>query len=149
VAISCCRGEFASHTSRGNWAAAIEFIDNENRKVSLPAMMRSPFPESDFFEWRKARMNDSAIYAPLAFYQGSTEWHPLPVTFTREAARAIDNLVQIQSAARRGLFFADAANEDHETADPYLAYFRTRAGAHGEFQEVGNFEGIRVFRMRW
>ena len=151
VGIGCWRGQFASHTSRGNWAAAIEYIDRENRHAPLPAMMRSPFPESDFFEWRKAKMNDSALYAPLVFYQSSSQWYPLPATFTPEAARAIDNLVQIQSATRHGLFFA--SYEDPKTADPYLAYFRAyfrnQAGARGEFQEVGNFEGIRVFRLRW
>lgn len=147
VAISCWRGEFASHTFRGNWAAAIELIDNENRNAALPAMMRSPFPESNFFQWRKAKMTDSAIYAPLAFYHSSSEWHPLPVTLTPEAAQTIDNLVRIQSAARRGLFFATI--DDHGRPDPYLAYFRMWAGAQGEFREVGNFEGVRVFRLRW
>jgi hypothetical protein len=157
VAIGCWQGEFKSHTSAGNWAAAIEFIDNQNRNASLPAqslpaqslpaMMRSPFPESDFIEWRNAKMNDSAIYAPLAFYATSSEWHPLPVTFTPEAAQAIDNLRRIQSTGRHGLFFA--AYEDKKEADPYLAYFRMQAGARGEFHEVGNFEGIRVFRLLW
>lgn len=147
VAVGCWRGEFESHTSRGNWAGAIEFIDHENRNASLPAMMRSPHRASDFVEWRKAKMNDSALYAPLAFYQSSSQWYPLPATFTPEAARAIDNLVQIQSATRHGLFFA--SYEDQRIADPYLAYFQALAGARGEFQELGNFEGIHVFRLRW
>ena len=146
VAIRCWQGDFASHTFLGNWAAAIELIDHENRNAALPAMMRSPFPESDFLAWRKANMMDSAIYAPLAFYPSSSQWHPLPVTFTPEAAKAIDDLVRMQSAARHGLFFATF---DDRNTGPYLAYLRTRPGARGEFQEIGNFERVRVFRLRW
>lgn len=147
VAVQCWQGEFGSHTIRGNWAAAIEFIDRENRNASLPAMMRSPFPQSDSFNWREAKMNDSCIYAPLTFYRSSSEWYPLPVTFTPEAAQAIDKVLEMQPARQHGLFFM--AYDYHQAADPYLAYFRKRAGLGGEFQELGNFEGVQVFRLRW
>ena len=139
--IDCWHGEFPSHTTWGNWAAAIEFVDHENR-TGLPALMRSPFPESDFFDWRRSKMDDSAIYAPLGFYRSASEWHPLPVTFNAGAARAIDDLVRVQTA----LFFV--SREDDKVTDPYLAYFKTVTGAQGEFREVADFEGVRVFRMR-
>lgn len=146
TAVECLRGEFASHTASGNWAEAIAFVDRENR-TQMPAMMRSAFPESDSWDWQTARMNDSALFAPLSFYRSSSTWYPLPATFSPEAARAIDLVVAAQRAKRQGLFFATL--DERASAEKYLAFFRRTAGGDARFEEVGNFEGVRVFRLDW
>ncbi|MGA2717228.1 MAG: glycosyltransferase family 39 protein [Bryobacteraceae bacterium] len=143
----CWRGEFASHTFSGNWAAAIEFVDKENRTASVPALMRSAFPESDHWDWQSVRMNDSALYAPLSFYRSSTDWHPLPASFTAKAVEAIDSFVETQRAKRQGFFFATL--DDQVPAAVYVAYLRKKLGTGAQFREAGDFEGIRVYRMQW
>ena len=142
TAVSSVRGEFASHTTWGNWAAAIRLVDSENAAGKLPVMMRSPFPESDFFDWRTAKMNDSALYAPLAYYSSGSDWYPLPATFSAGAATAIDGVMQSQAGSTRGLFFV--MRDDGRMGDSYLDYFRSR----GSLRQVGDFEGVRVFEWQ-
>jgi len=91
-------------------------------------------------------MNDSAIYAPLVFSADASEWHPVPVTFTPEAASAIDALMLPQSPNGHGLFFV--TYDRQPSSDPYLIYLR-KAGAPGKLEELGNFEGVWVYRLLW
>ncbi|HXJ44286.1 MAG TPA: glycosyltransferase family 39 protein [Bryobacteraceae bacterium] len=147
-AIDCWpRQDFPTHTTSGDWASAISFIDHENRNTRLPALMRSPFPESDYWEWQSAPMNDSSLYAPLAYYRSSTDWRPLPATFTPAAARAIDTLLERTSVAGQGFYFAEL-QKPGVTGD-YVAYFRQRMPPAAEIKELGTFEGVHVFRLRW
>lgn len=141
-AISVFQGQFPSHTAWGNWAAAIEFVDKENRTSGMPVLMRSPFPESDFFAWRTEKMDDSALYAPLGFYRSPGDWHPLPVTLNSDAEYLIGNL----SSGKTALFFV--SREDDLVPDPYIAYLSGLARPSGEFRQVADFEGVRVFRLR-
>jgi hypothetical protein len=143
----CWRGEFASHTFSGNWAAAIEFVDKENKAASMPALMRSAFPESDHWDWQSVRMDDSALYAPLSFYRSSTDWHPLPASFTAKAVEAIDSFVETQRAKRQDFFFASL--DDQGAAAVYVAYLRKKSGTGAQLREAASFEGIRVYRMQW
>jgi len=137
------------HTLWGDWGAAIEFVDSHNQRERLPALMRSGFPESDYWDWRSARVNDSALYAPLSYYASSTEWHPLPATFTPAAAEAIDRLIdQVKAAHQPGLFFLERQGEARQVeTDPYVNYLRKRAGGGGELTEIGQFSGVRVYRF--
>ena len=142
-ALDCWRGEFGSHTFSGNWAAAIEFVDKGNG----PALMRSPFPESDSWDWQNVQMNDNGMYAPLSYYRSSADWHPLPASFSAKAVTAIDSFVETQRAKRQDFFFATL--DDGTAEEVYVAYFRKTAGDGAQFREAGNFEGVRVFRMQW
>ena len=142
-ALDCWRGEFGSHTFSGNWAAAIEFVDKGNG----PALMRSPFPESDYWDWQNVQMNDNGMYAPLSYYRSSADWHPLPASFSAKAVTAIDSFVETQRAKRQNFFFATL--DDGTAEEVYVAYFRKTAGNGAQFREAGDFEGVRVFRMQW
>jgi len=146
-AIDCWRGQFGSHTFSGDWAAAIEFVDKASESEPMPALMRSVFPESDHWDWQNVQMNDSALYAPLSFYKSSTDWHPLPATFSLKAIEVMDRFVEMQRARRQGFFFATV--DDRAPAEVYVTYFRHAAGNGAQFLDVGNFEGVRVFRMQW
>jgi hypothetical protein len=138
TAWNCLRGDFPSHTDRGNWAAAIAFVDSQ--REAAPAFMRSPFPESISSDWRNADMHDSVIYSPLAYYPSRADWHPLPVAFTDDAGRAIDDLM----STTHSLFFVELGDRDPGT-EAYLDYFRSK----GNLAELGDFEGVKVFRLRW
>ena len=132
-AVNCIQGNFPSHTESGNWADAISFVDHNNH--GQPALMRSPFPESDSFEWREAQMDDDPLFAPLSYYRSKSEWHPLPFTFTSEARLWLEDLGENHGAA-----LLVAKGEDRQWFD----YFRQ----FGPVTKLADFEGVSVWQVR-
>jgi len=133
------------HTyNRGDWGAALAFVEKETAGDHAPVFLRSQFIESDREEWRTVPLYDSFNFSPLTYYPAMAHWIPVQLTFTPRQAAYLDHYFDTDvRSARRFLFVSFTGPVSYL---PYLEYFRSKVGA-SHVRHIGDFDYIDVFEF--
>ena len=137
---------FSSPSSRIHnytWKYALEFVEKNASADDAPVLICSDLPESDYMPMPAgSAAKDSAIFAPLSYYQLSVPVVPLPRALNDEATRVGSQFLQ-QAAQRHERFLALAFVPSYETLD----WLADSAEESHLVRELGVFDGVKVLEF--
>ena len=136
---------FDHSRERGDWRAALAFIERQTAADAAPVLLRSGFIESDLMNWRAARVDRDVMYAPAGYYPAKANFVPLPLTMSPEAGAY---LAEFASSARtRGKRFFLMGHWGIRPLPPFLDVLRSSLPGWRETR-VADFNGIHVYEFR-
>ena len=134
---------FSSPTARQHnysWKGALEFAQQNASRDNAPVVVCSDLPESDHTPMPVGpAIKDSALFAPLSYYQLNAPVVPLPRSLNDEAKRAGSQFVQ-EAARRHERFLALAYEVSYDTVD----WLQDAASETHDAHELGIFNGVEV-----
>jgi hypothetical protein len=137
---------FRSPSSRVHnytWKYALDVAEKSAAADKAPVLICSDLPESDHIPMPVgSAIKDSAIFAPLSYYQLSVPVVPLPRALNDEAIQVGSQFLQ-QAANRHERFLALAFEPSYDTLD-WLA--SNAEGTH-RVQELGIFDRVKVLEF--
>jgi hypothetical protein len=126
-----------------SWKYALAFVEKTASADNAPVLICSDLPESDHVPMPAgATIKDSAMFAPLSYYQLSVPVVPLPRTLNQEAVQAGSQFLR-QAAQRHERFLALA----FEASYPTLDWLENSAAETHSVRELGIFDGIKVLEF--
>ena len=142
---SCVVPAYRTPNSRkheDSWKASLAAADRESAEDGAPVLMCSPLIEADF-QPMPASARDSALFAPLSYYNVNAAIVPLPFTMNDEAVRQVDRfLAQATPGRKRFLMLVPwpsvkileyVANAARESYTPHVL---------GEYDDIGLVEFV-------
>jgi hypothetical protein len=125
------------------WKYALEVAERNAATDGAPVLICSDLPESNHMPMPAgAAVKDSAIFAPLSYYELSVPVVGLPRSLNDEAIQIGSQFLQ-QAAQRRGRFLALA----YEPSYPTLEWLADNAGDTYSVNELGTFDRIKVLEF--
>jgi mannosyltransferase len=132
-----------SYRRHYSWKYALEFVENNASVDGAPVLICSDLPESNYMAMPSGpAVKDSAIFAPLTYYQLSVPVVPLPRSLNDEAIQAGSQFLQ-QAAARHERFLALAFVESYATLD----WLRQQAATTDDVRDLGVLDGVKVLEF--
>ena len=137
---------FRSPSSRVHnytWKYALEVAEKNASADNAPVLICSDLPESDHMPMPVGpAIKDSAIFAPLSYYQLSVPVVPLPRALNDQAIQAGSLFLQ-QATKRNERFLALAFEPSYETLD----WLASNAKRTHRVQELGIFDRVKVLEF--
>jgi mannosyltransferase len=137
---------FSSPTARQHnysWKDALQFAEKNASADNAPVLICSDLPEADHTPMPTgAAIKDSALFAPIIYYQLNVPVVPLPRALNDEAMRAGAQWVQ-EAAKRHQRFLALAYEASYDTLD----WLQDNADATYETHELGIFDRVEVLEF--
>jgi hypothetical protein len=121
------------------WKYALQFANNNAAQDNAPLVISSDFVESNYQPLPSGPVRESALFAPLSYYQVNTRVVPLPEYMNDEAMTVSGQFVQ-ESARRHQRFLALVGSSHLETLQWVAIYSSGIFVMH----PLGNFDGILV-----
>ena len=136
-------GSPSSRVHNYTWKYALGVAEKSASADNAPVLICSDLPESDHMPMPVgSAIKDSALFAPLSYYQLSVPVVPLPRSLNDEAIQTGSQFLQ-QAAQRHERFLALAFEPSYQTLD-WLA--SNAKGTH-RVQELGIFDGVKVLEF--
>jgi Dolichyl-phosphate-mannose-protein mannosyltransferase len=124
------------------WKYALEFAEKNASPDNAPVLICSDFPESNSMPMPiGSAVRDSAIFAPLSYYQLSVPLVALPRALNEEAMRVGSRFLQ-DAVQRHKRFLALAFVPSYGTLD-WIANHASGV----QVRELGVFDGIKVLEF--
>ncbi len=130
---------------RGDYRTALAFVERNTVPDSAPVLVRSQYVESDFMNWRSARISDDVLFSPLGYYKAKATFLPLPLSMTPEVEPYLRALAASQRARDRRFLLMSFWGP--RPLQPFLDILRASLPGWRE-TEIGNFKGILVYEFR-
>ena len=129
-----------SSTHDYTWKYALDVVEKNASVDNAPVLMCSDLPESDYLPLPTGvAVKDSALYAPLSYYQLSVPVIALPRSLNAEAMRIGTQFLH-QAGQPHRRFLAMAFMPAYETLD----WLEDHADDTHTFREIGTYSGITV-----
>jgi hypothetical protein len=126
-----------------SWKSSLAFTQANASVDNAPVLICSDLPESDYLPMPAGEaVKDSAIFAPLSYYQLSVPVVPLPRGLTPEAIRYASQWLE-QPAVRQERFLALAFLPSYPTLDWLTAQTRSTRSV----RDLGVFDGVKVLEF--
>jgi hypothetical protein len=133
-------GSPSSRVHNYTWKYALEAAEKNASADNAPVLICSDLPESDYLPMPVgSAIKDSALFAPLSYYQLSVPVVPLPRALNAEAVQAGSQFLQ-EAAHRHERFLALAFEASYETLD----WLASNAERTHRVHEVGIFDRVKV-----
>lgn len=127
-----------SGTHEYTWKYALDVIEKNAAADHAPVLICSDLPESDYLHM-PPDAKDSALFAPLSYYQLSVPVVALPRALNGEAMQIGSRFLQ-QAAQQRERFLAAAFMPSYETLD----WLEDHSDDTHTYREIGTYYGITV-----
>ena len=133
----------ASRVHNYTWKYALDVAEKSAAADNAPVLICSDLPESDYMPMPVgSAIKDSALFAPLSYYQLSVPVVPLPRALNADAIQTGSQFLQ-GAAKRHERFLALAFEASYDTLD-WLA--SNAEGTH-RVHELGVFDRVRVLEF--
>jgi hypothetical protein len=133
----------ASRTHDYTWKYALDAVEKNASADGAPVVICSDLPESDYLPIPSgAAAKDSALFAPLSYYQLTVPVVPLPRELNDKAKQAGSQFLK-EAAQRHQRFLAVGFMASWETLDWLVDATDDVYAA----RELGMFNGIRVLEF--
>ncbi len=133
----------SARTHNYSWKSSLAFTQANASTDHAPVLICSDLPEADYLPMPSGdAAKDSAIFAPLSYYQLSVPVVPLPRSLNSEAIRYASEFLQ-KPAVRHERFLALAFFPSYKTLD----WLTTQARATHSVRELGIFDGVKVLEF--
>jgi hypothetical protein len=125
------------------WKYAIEVVQNNSAVDHAPVLLCSNYVESGFEAMPVGRLEDSPLFAPLAYYKLTAPIVPLPEQFTDQTKQIGSRFLQ-ESAQKHERFLAVASRRNsYETLD----WLTQNAAATYFVHNLGTYGGMEVLEF--
>jgi Dolichyl-phosphate-mannose-protein mannosyltransferase len=133
----------ASRVHNYTWKFALNVAEKNASADNAPVLICSDLPESDYMPMPVgSAIKDSALFAPLSYYQLSVPVVALPRGLNQAAFQAGSEF--LQEAARHHERFLALA---FEPSYPTLDWLADQAADTYQTRELGTFDGVKVFEF--
>lgn len=125
------------------WKFALEAAEKSASADNAPVLICSDLPESNYMPMPVgSAIKDSALFAPLSYYQLGVPVVPMPRALNAEAIQAGSQFLQ-EAARRHERFLALAFEPSYETLD----WLASNAEKTHRAREVGIFDRVKVLEF--
>jgi hypothetical protein len=122
------------------WKYALEFVENNASADHASVLICSDLPESNFMSMPAgSAVKDSAMFAPLSYYELDVPVVALPRALNQEAIRVGSQFLQ-QAAKHHERFLALGYVPSYQTLD----WLASNSAPSHNIRRLGEFNGIRV-----
>jgi hypothetical protein len=133
----------SSRTHNYTWKYALEVAEKSASPDNAPVLICSDLPESDYMPMPiGSAVKDSAIFAPLTYYQVSVPVVGLPRALNEEAVQAGSKFLK-EATDRHERFLALAFEPSYDTLD----WLASNAEPTHRVQELGIYDKVKVLEF--
>jgi len=139
------RNRAQGHTMhRGDWAAAVKFVDQNTAADGAPALVRSQYIESDFNPIEP--VNDNPMFSQFAPYPSRSHLAGLRATLNEaEVERTLNGVLSGSGFPGRFLLMS---YDSPKPLAPLVTFLAGHLGPAFSLRELGDFDGIHVLEFR-
>ncbi len=129
------------HTAyRGDWAAALSYVDRNTLPDGAPVLIRSQYIESDFLPLTP--IQDNPLFSQLSSYPSTSCLIPLAASFSKNQSNQLD--LFLSRTRHNTIRFLLLAFDGPRALAPLEGYLIAHIGRNGQVRELANFDGITV-----
>jgi hypothetical protein len=133
----------SSRTHNYTWKYALEVAEKSASPDNAPVLICSDLPESDYMPMPiGSAVKDSAIFAPISYYQLSVPVVGLPRSLNEEAVQAGSQFLK-EATDHNERFLALAFEPSYETLD----WLESNAEPTHRVHELGIFDRVKVLEF--
>jgi hypothetical protein len=129
---------------RGDWAAAVAFVDQNTAADGAPVLIRSQYVESDFNPVEPVSGNP--MFSQLVRYPSRSRMTGLRATLNEADVEQALNSIRNSGAFQGRLLLM--SYDGPKSLDILLTFLAGRLGPAFTLREIGDFDGIHVLEFR-